>query len=112
MLLAIFLGFCGVVSGGLVWFRLKNTCKLKSHDATSHHQVYRHNEESCRKDHHDKLITSVQFNDDELEEEIDKELLDSIPKDKSIYLPIIEESEDDELNIVEVAKIDMSLYSI
>ena len=112
MLLAIFLGLCGVTFGGLVWFRLKNACKLKSYDATSHHQVYRVNEESCRKDHHDKLITSVQINDDELEEEIDKELLDSIPKDKNIYLPIIEESEDDELHIVEVAKIDMSLYSI
>ena len=112
MLLAIFLGLCGVVSGGLVWFRFKNACKLKSHDAATHHQVYRQNEDSCRNGHHDKLITSVQFNDDELEKEIDKELLDSIPKDRSIYLPIIEESEDDELSIVEVAKIDMHLYSI
>ena len=93
MSVTVLLALFGVVSSGLVMWKVKNRCKTRSKYLP------------------DKVPT-FPINDEKLIDEIDEELLNSNTRDTKVFLPILEDSEDDELDYRNDSKNDLCVFTI
>ena len=101
MFLTILLTLFGVVSSGFAMWKIKNRCKSRSKDLPS----------KISKPF-DSQVSKFPINDEKLIDEIDEELLNSNTKDTNVYLPILEDSEDDELDYCNDSKNELCVFSI
>ena len=109
MFLTVLLTLFGVASSGLVMWKVKNRCKSRSGELPDKTQTPVDDYSRLQI----KLIGKIEkIEDEKLIKEIDKELLDPNSKDTNVFLPILEDSEDDELNYQNDSKNDLHLFSV